>query len=1485
MVPASFLTLSALPLTPNGKLDVKALPRPEAAATLFLAPRTPTETAVAQAFAEVLGLDRCGASSHFFELGGHSLLAATLTSRLRSLGVKLPLRAVFDAPTVEALARRIDLSLHDSSAAEPIFAGPRPDPLPLSLPQERLWFLDRLQRDATYNIPVAFGLRGALDTPALEAALHRIVERHEVLRSRIVLLDGRPAQQILPPPTQLLTRIDLSDSPEPDSALTRALAQLAATPLDLAAGIPLVARLYTLAPERHALGAIVHHAAFDGWSAHVFLVELQQLYAAFRAGEPDPLPPLRLQYADFALWQRAQDHGPGRSFWRETLAGAPALSQLPATLPTANDPLRPASEIRLELGPVRHAALTRLARQHNASLFFVLHAALALHLARAIGQDDLVVGTVVANRERAELEPLIGCFVNTLPLRTRLLPGDTFASLLDRVRHADLAAFAHQDQPFEEIVQLVDFADRSRALLTTPLFQVLLVLQNTPQGELTLPGLSLELLPMPSQAAQFDLTFNLTETAGTVSGVLQYAANRYDPAAMERFANGFLDLLDSISADPSQLLDLNLAPVVPAPQLPVQTLQTPVFVPPATAEEEALAALWAELLHLDRVGRHDNFFELGGHSLLTMTLIERLARQGLRLDIRALFSEPTLAGIAAQIIAIPSAAAAPVGIPLGTTAFTPEHFPLTTLTQPQIDRILATLAGGAAELQDVYPLAPLQEGLLFQHLLAPKADPYIAPFLLGFDSLERRDGFLAALNQVIGRHDVLRTAMLWTHADRPLQVVRRRATVPVTSFSPRPDEPVEAQLLGSLHAGAFRLALDTAPLMRVITAFDSAQNRWLVLLLTHHLVLDHTSMEIVVGELRALMQDPAAALPESVPYRHFVAHTLADAELPGHREFFQQMLGTVTQPTAPFGITALASNVSPAELREARLTLPSALADRIRVQAAALGVSPASLFHLAWAMVLGHVSGSRDVVFGTVLLGRMNSGAHAAQVVGMFINTLPVRVALDEPAGSAASALATHRLLQQLLLHEHAPLALVQRSSAIPAPLPLLTSLFNFRHSPEGTETTPWPGVSLLFAEERTNYPIAMAVDDRGRDFLLTAITAPAIDPERLCDLLDRAVASLLSQLTTAPQTPLPLLPLPPVALAAPVAPATISARPVPYVAPRGPAEAALQQIWQRLLELPAPGIHDDFFLSGGDSLTAMRLLSAVHTTLGVELPMRALLEAPTIAGLAARLTSSPDGTGDRLVGLQPHGTRTPLFCIHPAGGYVFCYLPLARELGSDQPLLGLQAQGLDDDQPLPASIEEAAALAVVTLRDRQPEGPYQLLGFSSGGLIAFEIARQLRAAGQTVSLLAMLDTALPSPDHGTLAAESLLHALAAELGCADLLDPANDRTPSTLADLIAAAQASHRLPEGFTLEHAERIARVFANTAAIHHRYRLIPTDLPVLLLRATRRQNPSDTPADWSPFLPPDSTIADLDCTHAGMVSREQAPAVAAFLQGRLA
>ncbi|MDC8016186.1 non-ribosomal peptide synthetase [Tahibacter soli] len=1556
----------------------------------------------------------------------------------------------------------------DPAPSTAIGIADRNRPLPLSWAQQRLWFLDQFDpaSGVAYHMPAALRLTGRLDRDALRATLDRVVARHENLRTTFACHDGTPHQVIAPP--DIGFRLDECDLRQPGDSradIERTAMQRIETearaPFDLAAGPLIRGLLLQLADDEHILVVTKHHIVSDGWSIGVLVAEVTALYAAFCEGRPDPLPPLAIQYADFAAWQRQHLQGDVLArqvdFWTRHLAGAPALLELPTDHPRPPVQGHEGDLVALTLPAELTVALRDLARRHGVTLFMTLMAGWSALLARLSGQDDVVVGTPFANRQNRETEALIGMFVNALAVRVRLDDDPTVAQLLAQVKATLLDAYAHQDLPFEHVFEVLQPV---RSMSHSPIFQVMLALDNTPGGSLALPGLTLDTVMLPRATSYYDLSLFLTDTGGAITGNLEFSTNLFERATIERLASQFVTLLAGMvaheavpvsrlplidDAEKTRLLvDFNataadyptdlllhqrfetqaaqrpdataavsgdesltyaalnrranqlahrlralgvrpddrvaiclersldmvvgllavlksgaayvpldpvypvdrlafmladskpvaliaqasaLAPLergeaipsglpvlvlddadtratlaalpasdpaadaigltprhlayviytsgstglpkgamlehaqvvnlvhaqidlcgytsadrvlqfasisfdnsvvelfpalsvgatvvlraadlmipdaafveflsanaitatdlptafwhawaqevqagrsLPAPGLRVvlaggekaelrhlrgwfdapglaetrwintygpteaavnsaalafdRTTPLPPYAipigrpfanaqmyvldanrqpvpvgvagelyiggagvargyldrPELTAErflpdpfraggrlyrtgdlgrwlpdgtleylgrndfqvkirgfrielgeieaklaacdgvreavviaredvpgdkrlvayliagpsaelsiavlrdtlaqslpeymlpsafvtldalpltangkldrkalpvpdassrvarayeapsgpvERAVAAIWQDLLGLERVGRDDHFFELGGHSLLVVSLIERLRQAGLSASVRQVFATPTLCALAANIgnagagdaFAVP-----PNRIPAGCTAITPDLLPLVDLTRAQIDAIVAGVPQGAANVQDIYPLAPLQEGILFHHLLDVQGDAYLLRSITAFDTRAALDACLAALQQVIDRHDVLRTAVCWNGLPQPVQVVYRQARLPVEELALAGAGRALDRLLEYTDPRCTRLDLSRAPVMSATVIHDvdagAQSGQWLLSLLQHHIVTDHVTVELTMHEIQAILEGRGDALPPSVPYREFVARTraLGTAE---HEAYFREQLGDIDAPTAPFGQLDVRGDGG--QVTELRQPLDAALVDAVRAAARANGVSAAVLFHVAWAQVLAQCTGRDDVVFGTTLSGRLHGADGATRALGMFINTLPVRLALGGRSVREAVA-QTHRRLGALLPHEQASLALAQRCSGVAAPLPLFTALFNYHHvlldtaARDGDATTGsvWRGVRLMRVEERTNYPITVSVEDLGDSVDLVTQCIDGIDAAAVSAYLSTALESLVDALSHSPTSP-----------------------------------------------------------------------------------------------------------------------------------------------------------------------------------------------------------------------------------------------------------------------------------------------------------------------------------------------------------------------------
>ncbi|MFF0544460.1 non-ribosomal peptide synthase/polyketide synthase [Nocardia thailandica] len=565
MVPAAFVVLDEFPVNASGKLDRRALPAPVLKAREFRAPATLTESRVAEVFAAVLGLDRIGADDDFFDLGGNSLLATKVASRLgAALDRQVPVARLFEYPAVAALAAALDA---ESAAARrvPLVAGARPAALPLSPAQQRMWFLNRFDPDSVgYNVPIAVRLRGDLDTEALAAAVDDLVARHEVLRTFYPETDAGPVQAILPA-AEAGVRLRVREVAPAD--LRAAVEELAATTFDVTAAVPWRVELLRSTPTEAVLALVVHHISADGSSVPPLVRDLMTAYLARREGAAPRWTPLAVQYADYALWQRAvlgDENDPASTaarqldFWRAELAGLPDQLDLPLDRPRPAVRTLAGGTVPVTLDAATHARLSALARETGATLFMVVHTAFAALLGRLSGSADVTVGTPVAGRGEAELEDLIGMFVNTLVFRTRLRAGESFADLLRRQRATDLAVYANADVPFERLVEVLDPA---RSTARHPLFQVGFSFQNFDRAELALPGITVSALDTGGELSQFDLHLIVSDDYAAdgapqgVSGVLTYADDVFDTASAEAVARRLEALLAAVAADPHRDLD------------------------------------------------------------------------------------------------------------------------------------------------------------------------------------------------------------------------------------------------------------------------------------------------------------------------------------------------------------------------------------------------------------------------------------------------------------------------------------------------------------------------------------------------------------------------------------------------------------------------------------------------------------------------------------------------------------------------------------------------------------------------------------------------------------------------------------------------------------------------------------------------------------------------------------------------------------------
>ncbi|MFE2153342.1 condensation domain-containing protein [Streptomyces lavendulae] len=1248
---------------------------------------SPREEILCGLFAEVLGRGEeaeFAADANFFKSGGHSLLASKLVNRIRgALGLELGIRDLFLAPTPAALHRRL-AGAGPAGAARPALApvADRPGRIPLSAAQRALWLLDRIEGpSATYNAPLVLRLESVPRADALEAALADLVTRHEVLRTVYGAEGGEPYQRVLAP-----AGVPLEVAACAPGELDALVDAFGREPFDLALRPPLRARLFVPGDGGAVLVLLIHHIATDGWSLAPLLRDLGAAYGARCAGREPGLPPLPVQYADYALWQRELLADPDAllGFWRGALAGMPARTALPADRPRPAEPSGRGATVSAAVGADAHRALAGLARERRASLFMVVRAALAAALSATGAGEDLAIGTPVAGRPDQDLHELVGCFVNSLVLRTDLSGDPSVGELVDRVRDADLSAFDHQDLPFDVLVE--HLAEPGRALGEHPFFQVMLTVREAADERVSLGPVAGRAGSTDLGAAKFDLSFHCAgrHTAdGAPDGLdvhVQYATDLFDEdtarlllevcvRALEAFAAGpaaRLGSLDLVREPERRGLERRRDQLREA--LAATAAEPAPAAAPSSPREEILCGLFAEVLGAERIAADANFFKSGGHSLLASRLVNRIrAVLGVEAGIRDLFLAPTAAALHRRL-----------GTGAGAGAARPALLPV-------------------ADRPQRVPLSYAQRRLWFLDQLQGPSATYNIALVRRLERPLEPVALAGALADLAARHEVLRT-VYGTEGGEPYQLVLEGA---------RPQ-------LELVHAADVAAAVDAAAGHVFDLTRDLPLRAWLFLpedggpqtlvLLLHHIAADGWSTGPLLADLAAAYGARAATgrepgwSPLPVQYADYTLwqrELLADPGAP--LGFWREALAGLPplidlptqrpRPALPSGRGAVTGFEVDARTHRALLRI-----------AHARGATLFMVVQAALAAALTRAGAGTDLAIGTTVAGRADDALSG--LVGFFVNTLVLRTGTD---GDPAFEELVERVREADLAayaHQDLPFDLLvealnpHRSSAHDA---LVQVMLQVNPAPAGVSGGPLAGTEGAFTARTAKSELTFALTERAAGGLsgvleyatdlygpsgaarlaqllvsalelfaadpsrrVSALPAPAdrrparplaggyrVDPARVEAVLtehpavvsararvegDRLLARAVTPAGAVTEAELQAWAadrLPdyevPAAVLLPGAPAAPDPDPAP--APTGALTDTLLRLFAEVLERGRIGPDDNFFKSGGHSLLAVRLVNRVRAELGRELTLREVFRHPTPAGLAT-LLSKPAATG-----------------------------------------------------------------------------------------------------------------------------------------------------------------------------------------------------------------------------------------------------------------
>ena len=1210
------------------------------------------------------------------------------------------------SPAKQALLERRLQGKRDAQASpQTIPRDPERAIVPLSFGQERLWFLDRYSPgNPVYNSSVICRLRGPLDEAALERSLNEIVRRHEMLRTTFCATDGRPLQMIAPSLTLPLPVIDLGALPdgEGEAEALRLAADEVQLPFDLEKGPLLRATLFRLGEQEHIFSLVIHHIVNDAWSRTVLFRELGTLYAAFTRGEPSLLPELPIQYADYAIWQRERLQGrvleQQTAYWTQQLDGAAAL-ELPADHPRPTILTYQGAAQTMELSTSLTGAVQALGQQQGATPFMVLLAAFKVLLHRYTGQDDIVVGAPTAGRTRPEVEGLVGFFVNSLVLRTDLSGNPTFLELVEKVRGVALEALAHQDLPFEK---LLEESRVERDPSRTPLFQVFFNMLNVESLEHALPGAVVERLMLPEVKSNFDLTVYAWESDGRIRFRFLYRSDLFTSDRMREMMAQYQHLLVQMVGTPDH-------------RISEFTLVTPSAEKVLPDPKRALSAEWRGAIHA-RVAQHarqapHQLALVDPQEIWTYQELDQRSNQlanclignGIRRrDVVAIHGHRSASVVWAVLGILKAGAAFLILDPAYPDSRLIRYL---SLAQPR-GWIHLEAAGALPETLTEYLSAsscccrlalPGRSAAAKRALLAGYSDqdPQVP---IGPDDLACvvfTSGTTGKPKGILGRHGSLTHFEPWrqelcglTEGDRfamlsalAYSVVQRDIFTPLwlgaTLFIPD-DETIGTP--GQLAAWMAEHKITFAgltPAMGQILAETAPPDFCLPALRNAFFVGDRLSRRDVVHLRRLAPNVTCINTYGTTETQRADSYFVALQEPEGNAVSSLYPLGQGMPDVQLLVLNGAGKSAGVGELGEIYVRSPHL----------ALGYLGDETLTRARFITNPFTSRDDDRLYRTGDLGRYLPDGRV-EFCGRADRQVKVRGFRIEPS-EIETALEQHPAVRQ---------AIVMARDDLPGGRGLVAYLV------VSQETMPTTKALRTYAGERLPVHMTPAA--------FVFLNALPLTPNGKVDL--RALAELGEEDRTAKEA---------------------------FAAPRDHLERQLVHIWEGVLGVHPVGIGDNFFDLGGNSLLGIRLFARIEKELGKRFPVALLFQSPIIERLAQALrgdAASPDWS--TLVRIQGGGSRPPFFCVHGFGGGVLGYAELARLVGPDQPFYGLVARGINGREEPDARIEDMAAHYVRAVRTLQPEGPYYLGGYCYGGVVAFEMARQLRAQGQQVALLAVLE-------------------------------------------------------------------------------------------------------------------------------------------------